>query len=226
MVDNDKQDMTATDDISHLISTVVLRLKRQYHKSAARMFAVASVLSVIFAASAVSVDVFLPFGGWWTLLRTFLLIPLSMSLFVLGYTVALFLFYAQAEQAKVDHEEEYVSFRGRMSAAWRRRIAAIVAAVGILITYANGHSATYTFVSSCFVAVLLGLVLFIRLTAEESKLADAGIPDPRDLAYRVESAKIKSTLKKRSERKKEIRKAKIKARITGIDDTENEPSDS
>lgn len=160
--------------------------------------------SILFASAIVAtlVDAFLPFGAWWNLIRTVVLVPLSVSIFAVGYAIGLFLHYTKRTDPK------WVPYRLRFSPMWRLRISAIVGAAALLMVYASSESLFFTFFSSAVISVGLALVAFIRQTSEEMKRDKLGIPDARDVNYDSEIKKLQQSRKIAMEDKAAKRMAK------------------
>jgi len=126
-------------------------------------------------------------GNWWfTLLRSVLLMLLSVSMFVFGYGVSLLLHYSQMRT-----KDNWVPFRARVSPTWRRRIALLVGAVLLVLIYAAGGSIGYTLMSSISLAIGIALLAFIRLSKDESEREKFEIPDDRDTSYHKRLAKLR-----------------------------------
>ena len=146
------------------------------------------ILAVALAAS-ILVDLFVPFGAWWNLIRTAVLVPLSVSIFAIGYAVGLTLHRMRST------DPDWRPYRTRFSPLWRIRIAAIVAAVGLVLVYAAGESPVFTLFSSVLLAVGLALLAFVRRTSTELKREKLGIPDARDVSYDSEVRRLQETRK-------------------------------
>lgn len=140
--------------------------------------------------AAVLVDVLLPFGAWWNLIRTLVLVPLSVSMFAVGYGVGLILHRIR------NRNPEWKPYRTRFSPLWRMRISAIAAAIGLVLVYASGESPVYTIFSGFLLALGLGLLAFMRRTTQEMKRENLGIPDARDVSYDAEMRRLQDSRKK------------------------------
>jgi len=146
----------------------------------------ASVALVSVAAS-VLVDIFVPFGAWWNLIRTVILVPLSVSLFAVGYGISLILHRMRST------DPSWQPYRTRFSPLWRMRISAIVAALGLVLVYASSESPVFTLFSSFLLAIGLALLAFMRRTSQELKREKLGIPDARDVSYDSEVRKLQES---------------------------------
>lgn len=147
---------------------------------------------VLLASLAVSVlvDLFVPFGAWWNLIRTAVLVPLSVSIFAVGYGVSL-----KLHKIRIS-DPHWKPYRTRFSPLWRMRISAIIASVGFVLVYASGESPVFTLFSSMLLAMGLGLFAFMRKTSQELKREKLGIPDARDVSYDSEVRKLQESRKR------------------------------
>lgn len=155
----------------------------------------------------VAVDIFLPFEQWWNVLRAALVIPTAAAGFILAYSFSLFLHYR-----KVSQDYSWEPYRARLSAMWRRRIAAIIATVGVVILYANSihPSYAYTLLTTLFAVLIISLFAYIRPSREEARREALDIPDARDIRYEQRKAELLKE-QEREERLKEKRKVYEKA---------------
>lgn len=164
-----------------------------------------SILAVALAAS-ILVDLFVPFGAWWNLIRTAVLVPLSVSIFAIGYAIGLTLHRMRST------DPEWKPYRTRFSPLWRIRIAAIVAAIGLVLVYAAGESPVFTLFSSVLLAIGLALLAFVRRTSTELKREKLGIPDARDVSYDSEVRRLQETRKNLMAERAAKREAKREGR--------------
>ncbi len=160
-----------------------------------------AVLGVALLAS-VLVDVFVPFGAWWNLIRTVVLVPLSVSIFAVGYGIGLILHRMRST------DPSWRPYRTRFSPLWRMRISAIVAALGFVVLYATRESAVFTLFSSALLALGLTLLAFMRRTSQELKREDLGIPDARDVSYDSEVRRLQENRRRIMAERAEQRDAK------------------
>jgi hypothetical protein len=142
---------------------------------------------VFFAASSIVVDIYLPFGSIWMYLRTLLLIPISVSIFIIFYFLSLYL-----HDRKVSTDENWVPYRMRFSPSWRRRISAIVGALIFVFIYATGFRPGYTLVSSILASIVIALFAFMRTTKSEATREELNIPDLRDIKYNERKAELEA----------------------------------
>lgn len=164
-----------------------------------------SILVAALAAS-ILVDLFVPFGAWWNLIRTAVLVPLSLSIFAIGYAIGLTLHRMRST------DPEWKPYRTRFSPLWRIRIAAIVAAVGLVLVYAAGESPVFTLFSSVLLAIGLALLAFVRRTSTELKREKLGIPDARDVSYDSEVRRLQEARKNLMAERAAKREAKREGR--------------
>lgn len=128
------------------------------------------------------VDSFVPWDGWWTLIRSALLVPIAGFGFVGLYALSLDLSERKHKEAN-QNEEEWVPFRLRYSPKWRRNVSLIIGAVVVVIAYASENFVGYTIASSLIAILALALIAFCRLTRSENKRAELNIFDPRDSMF-------------------------------------------
>lgn len=168
-----------------LFRKFLVRIRKEYNTEKKRLFIYSSIALIVSALLGVLVDAFLPFEGGWNILRSAVLVPTSVSIFILGYAISLDMHYK-----KIRDNPDWIPFRSRMSPTWRRRISAIVAAFAFIFVYANGYRIGYTFVSSLFVAAVIAIFAFMRTTREEANREEFDIPDVRDTHYETHRRKL------------------------------------
>lgn len=177
-------------------------LRKQYNTKGKGFFFVWGSILLVTTLSGILIDVFLPFGSGWNLVRTVVLIPLSVSLFAVGYGIGLFLHYMKRT------DPNWTPYRLRFSPMWRMRISAIVGAAAFLLVYASNESWFFTLFSSSVLSVGFALIAFMRQTTEERKREKLGIPDARDVNYDSEVKKLQQKRKVLMEEKASKREAK------------------
>lgn len=180
-----------------MLRKALVRIKKENANNKARLLQYAGGVFIAAALAGVLLDVFAPFSGIWNLLRSLVLVPLSASVFVLGYTLSLHMNKQQSQK-----NPDWVPYRMRFSQKWRRNISAIIAAVIFVFIYGTGFSPVYTLVSSCFVAIIIGLFVFMRATTAEANRDKLGIPDTRDLQYDNYRKKLQQARAKARDEKK------------------------
>lgn len=194
----------------------LVRIRKEYNENFKRLLIVSVVGTVLFSGIGLLVDFLMPFEGLGNVVRSLVLIPTSLSMFILGYAIGLFLHYGRMRT-----NPQWVPFRMRMSPSWRRRISAIVAAVMFVLIYANGFRVGYTPSSSIFVAIGIALFAFMRTTREEAAREKFDIPDVRDVKYNSHMQKLanqRAEAEKEKQQKKKARVDKLIGRSTDIDD--------
>lgn len=166
----------------------------------------------ISALISVAVDYFTPFTGVAMIFRALLVIPLTISIFSLGYSLSYTLY---KQRVKID--PEWVSFRERFSPTWRRRIGIIFGAILVVISYASQQVVGYTLISSAILASIIGIFAFIRKTSTEQRMEKLGLPDIRDLEYQTLMEEMKKEQEEESS-KARVKKSQKKYRRWGIKD--------
>lgn len=190
-------------------------IKRQYNTKPLRLFVAGLVLIAVFTTVAFLVDIYVPFGGWWTLIRTGVMVLQAPAIFVVSYAFSIFMHMLLTSQGK-----GWKPLRSRWSPTWRKRIAIIVAAAGFLLVYATTNQIGTTTTSAIYAALAIGLVAFIRTTSEEQQLADMGIPDYRDIEQGKRIEQIREVRKhKIKDKKKAKKKTKTLSKILEEDDS-------
>lgn len=185
----------------------LVRIRREYNQEPKRLYLLSGGLVIIFAGIGLVIDALLPFSGLGNIVRSLILIPTSVAVFVFGYAVGLFFHYARMNQ-----KSGWVPYRLRMSPSWRRRISAIVAAFLAVLVYASGFKIGYTLVSSIFVSIVIALFAFMRTTKEESAREEFNIPDVRDVRYNAHMQKLseqRETVEKERLKKKQSKRNKL-----------------
>lgn len=181
----------------------LIQIRKWYYKDFKKLAIVSSGLIALLSLISILVDTQLPFNGWANVVRALLLIPLTGTIFALGYAISIFM-----HNSKKNSGEGWVPYRLRFSPTWRKRIAAIAGAIIFVFIYGTGFHAGYTILNSCFVAMIIALLAFIRLTREEIIREELAIPDMRDVKYEHK----RDTLKLAREEEEAEKKAKKKAR--------------
>lgn len=164
-------------------------LRKEYNTKGNKYFKTWGSVLLVSLIAGVLVDIFVPFGAWWNLIRTCILVPLATSIFAVGYAVSLSLHRMKSA------DPEWKPYRTRFSPLWRIRISAIVGTVAFVLIYAAGESPVFTLFSSAMLAVGFALVAFMRKTAQEQKREALGIPDARDVSYDSELRRLQNRRK-------------------------------
>lgn len=178
----------------------LVRIKREYNSNKKRLFLYSILASVLFVAMGLLADAFIPFNSWGNIIRTVILIPTTLSIFIAGYATSLHLHYK-----KIDSDPSWVPYRARLSPTWRRRTALIVGAFLLVGIYANSATIGYTPISSVFAAIVVSMIAFIRTTREEAQREEYDIPDERDVRYEQQMKRIEES-RREAARRKELRK--------------------
>lgn len=181
----------------------LVRIRKEYNTQRRRLFILSGISTVVFILIGCVLDWILPFSGLFNVVRSIVLIPTAISMFVLMYSISLVFHYAREAANK-----DWVPYRLRFSPTWRRRISAVVGAVMIVLVYANGFRIGYTAVSSLFVAVALALLTFMRTTNDENTREKLNLPDSRDLKYQQHMEKLADQRAAREERKRREKQQK------------------
>lgn len=192
-----------------LFRKFLVRIRREYHQNPKRLFIGSLVSTIVFSLIGIIADILLPFSGWGNIVRSFILLPTSLSMFIFGYAISLFTHYS-----KLNNDSAWVPYRLRMSPSWRRRISAIIAALMFVLIYANGFRVGYTPTSSMFVAIGIGLFAFMRTTREEAAREKFNIPDARDIKYNTQMENLANERAKKEEAKKLKRQTRLD-KLTG-----------
>lgn len=192
-----------------MIRQMLIFLRQQYNSNATQFTMIAGIVLVMTGAISLLVDAVVPFDGWWNVLRTAILIPLSLSMYGLGYFVGLFQHYRKME------EGDWTPFRLRFSVSWRRRIAIVVGAFLFVLIYGNSYRIGYTLIASMIVACIIALLAFVRVTKDENVREQLNIPDSRDVAYNVKRAEWEQARRDRREEKADKRRKVIRKNLLG-----------
>lgn len=184
-----------------MLRTALIRLRREFNDNPKRFAIVVGTMFGVSLLISLLLDAFTPFGGIAMIARSFLLIPLGASAFAGAYIIGLLM-----HRTRVANDEGWVPFRMRYSPMWRRRIAALIAAILVVVMYASGFRIGYTFTAGLVVAAVIALLAFIRTTREEAAREAMNIPDSRDVKIdkfqkerdALRSAKVQQKQKKRA----------------------------
>lgn len=164
-------------------------LRKEHNTKGNKYFKTWGSVLLVSLIAGVLVDIFVPFGAWWNLIRTCILVPLATSIFAVGYAISLNLHRMRST------DPNWKPYRTRFSPLWRMRISAIVGTIAFVLIYAAGESPVFTLFSSLMLAVGLTLVAFMRKTAQEQKRENLGIPDARDVSYDSELRRLQTQRK-------------------------------
>lgn len=155
---------------------------------------------LVFAIISVVVDTYVPWDGWWMMVRSAMLFPLIGFGFVGFYSLSLDL-NVRKQKAARENEENWVPYRLRYSPKWRRNVSLIIGALMLVVMYAADYFVGYTIFASVLAIIAVGMVAFCRLTRAENRRAEQKVPDPRDSMFE-ERMKQYERAKKRAEEEK------------------------
>lgn len=178
---------------------ILIWIKKQTNTNDKKFYILSSAVFIVFASLSIVLDYFTAFSGIWMLLRALILIPITISLFLLGYGISY-----KIHKSQVRKNPDWVSIRERFSPTWRNRISIIIGAALIVIAYASQQKVGYTIVSSVILAIVIGLFAFMRKTTEEKRRQELGIADLRDIQYN----ELMSEMEKEQQENKAIKKQK------------------
>jgi hypothetical protein len=160
-----------------VLRKTLIRIRKEYKADEKRFFSRVGAVAVLLLIISVLTDVFLPFHGVATILRAVIALFFSATIFIIGYGASIRLHEKKTE------DEEWVPYRLRFSVSWRRKLAIMAGSVLFVLIYATGETSVYTFLSSVYIAIGVGLVTFIRPTHKETLREELEIPDIRDVKY-------------------------------------------
>lgn len=202
-----------------LFRKFLVRIRREYNQQPRRLFLWSGIGTVLGTVIAILLDAFLPFGGWGNLVRSGFLLPYSVTMFILGYAVSLFLHYA-----KTSGDPNWIPYRLRLSPTWRRRVSAVVAAIMVVVLYANGYRIGYTIISSIFVVIVIALFAFMRTTKDEAAREELNIPDVRDTRFERE-LRLREEARQAAQRAKERNRENRRRERLGLDPIDDDSED-
>lgn len=191
----------------------LIRLRSEYDSDPKRLFTYAILAVLLTALFSTLVDLFLPFGGISNIFRSLLLVPTSISIFVLSYSVSLSFHFKQ-----MNNDPGWKPYRSRFSPMWRRRISIVVVAILLVMAQGVSRNAGYTLASSLLGAILISLLAFIRTSKEESAREELDIPDSRDVVYDAQKRKFERERARKKAAKKQNRGDFIAGKKKGAKD--------
>lgn len=187
---------------------VLSLIRRELVNNRSRLFLIAGVATLVLGGVTVGLDFILPWGGWGMIVRTVLLLPTAVAIFVLGYGLSLLYYFFKKRN------DDWLSLREKFSPTWRMRISMMIGAVLIVLVYAITMKPGYTFVSSIVAAIVIGLFVFMRKSTVELNREDLGIPDARDAALNTHLRRYTAVSRDKVETKAQAKKdEKTKARV-------------
>lgn len=153
-------------------------IKKKTNLEPRKFYQLNGVIVAALLALSIVVDMFTPVEGWWTILRTSILITMAFFGFNIVYGIALFL-----NSYMTRTREDWTPFRSRHSPRWRLYYSLMVAAVVIVLASSFGNFVGFTAFSTAIVITGISLVAFMRKTRAEQRRTQYGIPDPRDVLF-------------------------------------------
>lgn len=156
---------------------VLVWIHNQYLDHTKDLFLYSGIAFILMAAISLLADFLLTWEQWAILVRSALVIPTAISVFILSYGAVLL--YVDF---KTSRQPEYRTWRMRLSPTMRVRVAALIGAVLFVLMFAVAQRPGYTLAASFIVAAVAGLFAFIRKTSKELTRATIGLPDARDAA--------------------------------------------
>ena len=186
-----------------ILRKFLIRLRKEYYADVRKFYIRFGGVAAVLAIVTLLADWLLPFGGWGTLVRSFLLVPTAVAIFSTAYGLSLYL-----HEAQLRANEDWRPYRARFSPRWRLQISAVVGALLFVFAYASTRGVGYTLTSSIIGAVIVALFAFVRTTREESKRVKLGIPDARDVAYDARRRQYERDLQAKKDAKERKKKEK------------------
>lgn len=190
-----------------LLRKFLVFLRKEYKDNPKNILIRMGAMTIVAAIACVLVDSFLPFNGYWNILRSALVGLLAVPMFAFGYLVSLYLHFE-----KVSEGDGWVPFRARLSSTWRLRVFAVFCAILFVMALNLTQNAVYTFSSGALAAALLAGIAFIRLSSSEAARESLGIPDARDI---LNSSHKDNFFKEREAQREEKKAAKIEKKTRG-----------
>lgn len=188
-----------------MLRKALVYLRREYNTNLRQILMIAGGVFALTLILGVLLDVFAPFERWWNVLRSAVLIPQTVSIFTLMYLGALYLHYQ-----RLQIQEDWEPYRLRFSVRLRRQMAAVGGAIIFVFIYATSFGPGYTFMSSFLLALVIGLLAFIRPTQKEFVREEYGLPDSRDIKYNREKRNLEELRNEVDEEKREKRRARFR----------------
>lgn len=181
---------------------VLIKIRKMYNTQPKKLFGWSGAVTFVLIVIGVLLDWLLPWTFWAQCIRGLVVIPMSVSMFTLGYSFSLFLHYS-----KLEVDPDWQPYRLRYSVKWRRRIALIVGAVLFILMYSSNFGIAYTLTAGIFLSAIIGIFSFIRTTKNEENREQLGLPDNRDTRYdenmkKLEKQREQAKIDKEERRKK------------------------
>ena len=182
----------------------LIYLRKQYNTNLIKAVAVIVSAILVTVCLGLVADAFLPhesFMNWAVVVKTFIAVPASMSIFSLGYIVSLFF-----HNSKANSDPSWVPYRSRYSPKQRLYLVLVVGALAFVFNYGWGSS---TLAASLVLAVGIACLAFLRLDRKEQQNFDTGVMDIRDIEAQKrikENQRARAKKARDKERKKRERK--------------------
>lgn len=187
----------------------LIYLRKQYNTNLVKAALVIVSAVLVTVCLGLVADAFLPlssFMNWAIVVKTFIAVPTSISIFSLGYIVSLFL-----HNSKVNSDPLWVPYRSRYSPKQRLYLVGIIGALAFVFNYGWRTS---TLAASLVLAVAIACLAFLRLDRNEQRNFDTGVTDIRDIEAQ-KKIKENQRLRARKARDKERRKRERKQKWFG-----------
>ena len=184
----------------------LIYLRKQYNTNLLKAVAVIVAAILVTVCLGLVADAFLPhetFMNWAVVVKTFIAVPASISIFSLGYIVSLFF-----HNSKVNSDPSWVPYRSRYSPKQRLYLVGIVGSLAFVFNYGWRTS---TLAASLVLAVAIACLAFLRLDRNEQRNFDTGVVDIRDIEAQKkikENQRLRARKARDKERKKRERKQK------------------
>ena len=190
---------------------IAARFRRKVHESFTSSIVTLLLLVAGFSVVAVLLDVFMPQGKWWNVIRFLAAAPIAYGVFGVVYMVSVV--YTIGAKHK---NSDYLPVRERISHRTRWQIAIPVMAV--LFVAAAGDVLSGGWAYTCFAGWLMAgygfVTMFLRKTLKERALEEKGLVDVRDMVsdwqtklYMEEYEAAKEEAKSQKAAKKDEKKA-------------------
>lgn len=190
----------------------LVEIRGRWKTDAKKLYIQCLIGFAVTAIIAFTLDVLTPFESYWMIIRSLLLIPLAFFAFSAFYALAV-----DVGNRKLLNDSKWIPYRARWSPKWRRNLSFILGAFIIVLVYSLAPFPGYTILSSFVVTSVVAMVAFCRMTRNESKRSDLGIPDPRDTHF---EKRLEEQRKERERKRKEQYDSDEEEKIVYEDDDE------
>lgn len=190
----------------------LIKLRRAYSDNLLKNSLILFGIFIGFSVVGIISDIYLHGNSWITIIKSFFIMgPIAFSSFCLGYFLSIFLI----DYGKANEVPFLINYRKEFSPKWRRNISLMITAAGFIFLYMNYNTPYATISSGLFLALLLGLIVFTRLTSDESEREKLGVPDKRDSDVEFVTHKMRMERKRKAqeiEQERELKKSRKKSR--------------